>query len=85
MLILAGVLGSPVRGWLSTLIVGWEHVTVTCGESTASSLKDGKRAGKGRAGRERGDREGYSKQKKRAEGQSSSATSTVCPENSTVS
>lgn len=81
MLILAGVLGSPVRGWLSTLIVGWEHVTVTCEESTASSLEDGKRAGKARAGRERGDRE----RKKRAEGQSSSATSTVRPENSTVS
>lgn len=36
-------------------------------------------------GGERGDREGYSEQKKRAEGQSSSANSTVRPENSTVS
>lgn len=40
MLILASVLGSPVCGWPTTLVVGWEHVTVTCEESTASSLED---------------------------------------------
>lgn len=41
MLILAGDLGSPVCGWLTTVIVGWQHVTVTCQESTAPSLKEG--------------------------------------------
>lgn len=84
MLILAGDLGSPVCGWLTTVIVGWEHVTVTCQESTAPSLKEGE-SKSGGGGGERGDREGYSEQKKRAEGQSSSANSTVRPENSTVS
>lgn len=81
-MILVGDLGSPVCGWLTTLIVEWEHVTVPCQESTAPSLKEGESKS---GGGERGDKEGSSEQKKRVEGQSSSANSTVRPENSTVS
>lgn len=48
MLILAGDLGPPVCGWLTTVIVEWGHVTVPCQESTAPSLKEGESKSGGR-------------------------------------